>query len=184
MDCLPEKKLDAYLDKTLNPIETAMIRDHLIQCDRCRRQYRDLVGLEKSLQNPVFLPAPARIRRVVMRQISGDMSYYSSLTALVAAGFLFIVTTLYLVFDFANNSIIKSFENASVRSGGIVSAVIKMISGTFKWLYSLLNTANTFFKTIFKVNPGIEVIALFSLVFSLMLIFFLYSRLLKRGYKQ
>jgi hypothetical protein len=184
MDCLREQKLSAYVDKTLNPIEMAMIRDHLIQCDRCRQQYRILKGLENSLRNPVVLPAPPRIRRTVMRQISGDMSYYSSLTALVAAGFLFMVTTLYLVFDFANNSVIKSFENASVRSGGIVSAVIKMISGTFRWLYSVLNTANTFIKTIFKVNPGIEVIALFSMVFSLMLIFLLYFSLQRKGYKQ
>jgi len=184
MDCLSEEKLSAYAEGSLSSIERAIIRDHLILCPRCQKKSREFHRLEKELERPVLVPAPAKIRRSVMRQISSDVSYYSSLTALAAAAFVFVVTTLYLVFDFANNSIIRTFQKASVDSGGIVSAIIKAISTTFKWFYSLLNTANIFLKTLLQIDAGVELIAFFSLGFSLMLMFFIYTKLLRKGWKK
>jgi hypothetical protein len=180
MACLSSKKINEYIEGELNPIEAAVTKDHLIMCKRCNHIYTELKSIEDSLLSPVLNKVPSGIEKVIMRKLNSEISYYSSLSALIIAVFMFLITSLYLIFDFANNSLIRSFENISANSSGVVSSVIKFISGTFQLLYTVLSSCNTLLKTLFNINTGVGFLAVFSTCLSLILIFLIYSRVNKR----
>jgi predicted anti-sigma-YlaC factor YlaD len=108
MECLTNTKIQDYIEGTLNSVESAMVRDHLIVCAACKKKYNEYELLEKHLLQPVEIIPPAIIERRVLRELFPLLPSYTSIFALVAASFVLLVTGIYIYFDFANNSIIQA----------------------------------------------------------------------------
>ena len=106
MECLTSTKIQDYIEGTLNSVESAMVRDHLIVCAACKKKYNEYEALEKHLLQPMEIIPPPIIERRVLRELFPALPSFSSIFALIAASFVLLVTGIYIYFDFANNSII------------------------------------------------------------------------------
>lgn len=67
MDCKGMRtKLQDLLDQTLEPQESAKIRNHLQQCDSCRAEYRQLESIAQAIASLIyFSPSPAFSEKVL-----------------------------------------------------------------------------------------------------------------------
>ena len=68
MECLTNEKIQDYIDGHLNSVEMAMVRDHLISCTTCKKEYEYYETLEKQLLQPVEILPPPIIERRVLRE--------------------------------------------------------------------------------------------------------------------
>jgi anti-sigma factor RsiW len=63
MDCHDvAEPLDAYLDRELEPAESAAVRDHLGACAACRKRRADRESLGRQVRQAPYYPAPATLR--------------------------------------------------------------------------------------------------------------------------
>jgi len=160
MECLTSTKIQDYIEGTLNSVESAMVRDHLIVCAACKRKYNEYEILEKHLLQPVEIIPPAIIERRVLRELFPLLPSYTSIFALVAASFVLLVTGIYIYFDFANNSIIQALQLTSNTTSNWLASVIKVISTVFSAVYTVFEAVNRVLTLLLKVNLGAEVIGL------------------------
>jgi predicted anti-sigma-YlaC factor YlaD len=165
MACLNEFKIQEYIDGDLTAVEKSLVRDHLIVCANCRASYQRYEKLEKSLGEPVYIAPPPIIERNVLRMLFPRIPSYSSIFALLAASFLLLITSIYIYFDFANNSIVQAFQLSSHDTSNWIGSIIKSISTIFSTVYAVFKAINAFFEVIFKVNMGVEIIGLSMLLF-------------------
>lgn len=156
MECLNDLTIHDYIEGSLTAVEKSIVRDHLILCTGCRARYETYEKLEKSLVEPVHITPPPIIERNVLNMLFPRIPSYSSIFALIAASFLLLVTSIYIYFDFSNNSVIKALESTSSNWLG---SIIRGISTIFSTIYAIFKTINAFFEIIFKVNIGVEIIA-------------------------
>lgn len=182
MACLHDIKIQEYIEGGLTTVEKSMVRDHLIACVKCRTRYHGYEKLEKSLTEPVFITPPPIIERNVLRMLFPRIPSYSSIFALLAASFLLLISSIYIYFDFANNSIIQALRLSSHDTSNWIGSIIKAISTIFSTVYAVFKAINAFFEIIFKVNIGIEIIAL-SVLLLLSLSFYSFSQLLFKRIK-
>jgi hypothetical protein len=160
MECLTNTKIQDYIEGTLNSVESAMVRDHLIVCAACKKKYNEYELLEKHLLQPVEIIPPAIIERRVLRELFPLLPSYTSIFALVAASFVLLVTGIYIYFDFANNSIIQAIQLTSNTTSNWLASVIKVISAVFSGVYTVFEAVNRVLKLLLKINLGAEVIGL------------------------
>jgi len=160
MECLTNTKIQDYIEGTLNSVESAMVRDHLIICTACKKKHNEYETLEKHLLQPVEMIPPAIIERRVLRELFPLLPSYSSIFALVAASFVLLVTGIYIYFDFANNSIIQAIQLTSNTTSNWLASVIKVISTVFSGVYTVFEAVNRVLKLLLKINLGAEVIGL------------------------
>lgn len=170
MECLANNKIQEYIDGTLNSVESAMVRDHLIVCDTCREVHEEYMVLEKQLMKPVEIPVPSVIERNVMNQLFPKLPTFSSIAAMIAAGLLMLIAWTYIYFDFANNSIIQAIRLTSDTTSNWIASVINIISSIFNTTYALFTALNRYLQILLNINLGAEVIGLtffglFSLAF-------------------
>jgi predicted anti-sigma-YlaC factor YlaD len=76
MECLKNKTIQEYIDKSLNRVERSITRDHLIVCEKCRAKYEQYKKMEKLLINPVYKEPPAKIEKFVMNRLFSNRSYF------------------------------------------------------------------------------------------------------------
>lgn len=174
MGCLTEIKIQEYIDENLNTIESSIIRDHLIICEKCKNKYDNYKKVEKHLNNPVYINPPKVIERNVLRRIFPMLPAYSSIFVLIGLGFMLLITGIYIFFDFANNSIIQALQLTSNNTSNWVASIIKIISAFFSSIYAVFKALSTVFETIFNVNVGVEVIAAFVSVLFILLLYPVY----------
>ena len=63
MDCRDlERLLDAYLDRELEPAESASVRDHVGSCVVCRERLADRESLGRQVRRAPYYPAPDALR--------------------------------------------------------------------------------------------------------------------------
>jgi len=184
MECLSDKKLHAYVEKSLPAVECSRIRDHLIVCESCRERHRRILLLESCLLEPVYQEPPAVIEEQVMRRIYARIPSLSSVLVLIGASFLFLVSWIYVYFDFANNSFIQALRLTTANTSSWIGSVVKVISTVFTAVYGGFKALNKFFAIVFDVNVGVEIFALTLLMFSLLLFYGIYQWLFKRSKKQ
>ncbi len=177
MECLTNKKIHEYIEGILPAVEKSLVRDHLIVCGKCRAQYEAYERLEQTLNEPVYITPPAVIERNVLKQLFPLIPSYSSIFALIAASFLLLITSIYIYFDFANNSIVQAFQLTSHNTSNWIGSIIKAISTIFSAVYAVFKAISRFIEIIFRVDIGIEIIGLVVLLL-LMLVFFSISQLL------
>lgn len=182
MACLHDIKIQEYIEGGLPAVEKSLIRDHLITCAKCRAKYQGYEKLEKNLVDPVYITPPAIIEKNVLRILFPRIPSYSSVFALLAASFLLLITSIYIYFDFANNSMIQAFQLSSHNTSNWIGSIIKTISTIFSIVYAVFKAINAFLEIIFKVNIGIEIIAL-SILILLSLGFYSFSQLLFKKIK-
>jgi hypothetical protein len=168
MDCLTDQRIQQYLDQELNPVENSMIRDHLISCPNCQARYEHYKRIELALQTPRMIDPPAIIEQRVMRRLFPVMPTYSSIFVTLASCLILLISSVYIYFDFANNSLIKAIQITSANTSTWISYLIKSISSIFTWVYSIFKATNTFFEIVLNTSIGIEFISLgFFLFFAL-----------------
>ncbi len=177
MACLKSEKIHEYIEGSLPAVERSLVRDHLILCEKCRAQYEVYDRLEQSLNEPVYIVPPAVIERNVLKKLFPLTPSYSSIFALIAASFLLLVTSIYIYFDFANNSIVRAFQLTSHNTSNWIGSIIKAISTIFSVVYAVFKAINKFFEIIFRVDIGVEIIGLIVLLL-LMLGFYSISQFL------
>lgn len=177
MECLNELTIHEYIDGGLTAMEKSIVRDHLIVCETCRLRHDALEKIEMSLCEPVYITPPAAIERNVLNTLFPRIPSYSSIAALIAASFLLLVTSIYIYFDFANNSIVRAFQMTSSNTSNWIGSVIRTISTVFSSVYAVFKAVNKLFEVIFHVNIGVEVIGL-TVMILLMLGFYSVSQLM------
>lgn len=164
MECLNNEKIQKYINGELTTVENAMVRDHLIVCEKCRLEYEYYERLEKYLEDPVYIKPPEIIERNVLMALFPRIPALSSVLALIAASFTLIITWIYIYFDFANNSIIQALQLTTSKTSNFIAAVIKVISTIFSAVYAIFRVINAFIDAVFKVNIGVEIIGLLSFI--------------------
>lgn len=182
MECLNEEKIHEYIDGSLTAVERSIARDHLIVCNRCRVRYEAYQKIEKSLCEPVYYTPPPIIERNVLNLLFPRIPSYSSIAALIAASFLLMVSSIYIYFDFANNSIVQAFRMTSHNTSNWLGAVIRAISTVFSAVYAVFKAVNKLIEIIFSVNVGVEVVGL-TVLLVLMLGFYSLSHLMLKKIK-
>jgi predicted anti-sigma-YlaC factor YlaD len=160
MECLTNFKIQEYVDGSLNGVENAMVRDHLIVCPACQAQHERYEQLESQLFMPVEMLPPALIQRRVMNHLFPKLPTYSSIIALIAASFLLLITGIYIYFDFANNSIVQALQLTSSNTSNWIASIITFISSVFTGVYTVFKAMNRFLDIVFQVNLGAEIIGL------------------------
>lgn len=177
MECLTDTKIHEYIDGILKTVEKSIVRDHLIACEKCRIQYEMYEKVEKSLNDPVYIIPPSIIEKNVLKRLFPFIPSYSSIFALIAAGFFLLITSIYIYFDFSNNSIVQAFQMTSDNTSNWIGSIIKAISTIFSAVYAFFKAINKFFEIIFNVNIGVEIVCLMIMML-LMLGFYSISNIL------
>lgn len=177
MECLNEITIHEYIEGGVSAVEKSIIRDHLIVCEKCKLRHHAFEKIEKSLCEPVYITPPAVIERNVLNTLFPRIPSYSSVAALIAASFLLMVTSIYIYFDFANNSIVRAFQMTSNNTSNWIGSIIRAISTVFSAVYAVFKAINKMFEVIFNVNIGVEVVGLSALIL-LMLGFYSVSQLM------
>jgi len=180
MECLSSIKIHDYIDVAINPMESAMVRDHLITCPSCRKQYEIYDRLEKSLLQATTVEPPEIIERNVLRAIFPRIPAYSSIVAFIAASFLLTVTWIYVYFDFANNSLIQAIRLTSDNTSNWLGSVVKVISAIFSAVYTVFKVLNTLIEILFKVDIGTEIIGLFTVALFTLIFYFVSQGIFKK----
>lgn len=172
MACITNEILQEYIEGSLTTVEKSMVRDHLIVCDDCRERHEAFESLELTLRAPVFIEPPAVIEQNVLRTLFPRIPSYSSVFALIAASFLLLVTSIYVYFDFANNSLIKAVQLTSQNTSNWIASAVKGVTTIFTAVYAVFKAADRFLEIVLNVRFGAEMIGVVTLV---MLLLGLYS---------
>ncbi|MCP5049619.1 MAG: hypothetical protein GY940_20785 [bacterium] len=180
MACLTSKKIQEYVDHSLNSVENAMARDHLIVCESCKAEHHRYRQLEKQLVQPVELIPPAIIERSVIRHLFPKLPTYSSIIGLIAASFVLLVTSIYIYFDFANNSLIQAMQLTSSNTSNWIASIITFISNVFSGVYTVFKAMNRLLDVIFQVNFGAEIVGLTLLILFSLLFYSVFRMALKK----
>jgi hypothetical protein len=184
MECLDNRKIHLFVEKGFTSVEQSIIRDHLIVCEKCRLQYEQYIKLEKYLNEPEYIEPPKVIEKYVLKKIYSKLPTYSSILTLIAASFIFLVSWIYIYFDFANNSILKAFHLTFNNTSNLFSSVIKTISSIFSSVYAVFKAINKFIAIIFDVHMGVEVISLSVLVLTILIIYAILQIVSRRSKRQ
>jgi predicted anti-sigma-YlaC factor YlaD len=172
MACLSDEKILAYSEGSLNAIEAACLRDHLLLCPNCRQtadHYRDL---ERALFQPVLLEPPARLVPQVMQRLYPALPRLTSIAAMIAASFLFLVTWIYIYFDFSSNSMIQALRLATDGTTGWLAGTIKAISTIYSGTQGIFKAFNTMLNIVLPARLTTIVIAVVLLAASGLLVLF------------
>jgi len=167
MECLSELKIQEYVDGNLNNVESAMIRDHIIQCDRCRKIHNEYEALEQILFQPIEITPPPIIEQNVLRTLFPKIPTYSSIFALIAASFVLMVTSIYIYFDFSHNSLVEAFNLTSSTTTSWIGSIIRFISAVFSVMYTLFKILSRLMSILLDINIGAEIIGASLLLFGL-----------------
>lgn len=183
MECLPEERLQDYLEGGLNTMESSLIRDHLLVCPGCGARQKTYLKINKHLQHPPLLNPPDSIITHVLRTLYPGTSFYFSVLALIAASFAFLVTWIYIYFDFSNSSLIQALKLTSKSTSGWIANLIKVISSVFSMVYASFKAIHSFVNYLLRIELGPEIVR--GVVFTLSMIF-LYSliHLFSRKFKE
>jgi hypothetical protein len=182
MECLTNIKIQEYVDGSLNSVENAMVRDHLIVCADCQAQHHRYEQLEHQLFAPVEMIPPAVIQRRVMNELFPKLPTYSSIIALIAASFVLLITGIYIYFDFANNSIVQALQLTSSNTSNWIASIVTFISNVFSGVYTVFKAMNRFLDIVFQINLGAEIIG-FTLFIMLSGIFYSIFKVTVKGIK-
>lgn len=171
MECLDNIKIQDYVEGNLSSVENAMVRDHLIVCPACNALHDDYVKLEKFLINPVDIIPPDFIEKNVMKTLFPKLPTYSSIFSLIAASFILLVTSIYIYFDFANNSIVQAFQLTSTSTFDWIGSLVRFIVTTFSVISSIFKVLNQLIHFMLGINIGAEVVGLVFIVLTFLVIY-------------
>ena len=180
MECLTDKTIHDYASKNLNVVENSMVRDHLILCDKCNQKYEQYLKIENTLEDPVYISAPKQIESYVLKRIYSRLPTYSSIFALISISFIFMISWIYIYFDFSNNSLIQALRLTSNDTSEAIISIIKFISNIFSSTYAVFKAVNKFIEITLNINIGVEIISLTFFILTLSFLYFIYLNIFKK----
>lgn len=131
MACLSNDTLIAYNEGSLGPIEAARARDHMLLCPDCRRDAATFKALDMILATPTLHTPPARLVPQIMERLYPALPRITSIAAMIAASVLFLVTWIYIYFDFSSSSLIQALRLTTDGASGWLAGVIKAITAVY-----------------------------------------------------
>ncbi len=131
MACLSDAILIAYNEGSLGSIEAAQARDHLLLCPDCRRSATAFRLLDTILSEPALHTPPARLVPQVMSRLFPAASRVTSIAAVIAASFVFLVSWIYIYFDFSSSSLIQALRLTADGTSNWLADVIKGITAIY-----------------------------------------------------
>jgi predicted anti-sigma-YlaC factor YlaD len=181
MACLSDEKILAYGEGDLKTIAAALVRDHLRVCPACRQtadRYRDL---NQALSRPRLSEPPARMLQQVLQRLYPVIPRYTSIAAMIAASFVFLITWIYVYFDFSGNSLIQALQLTADHTSGWLVNIIKAISAVYHETQAAYKASSALLKIILSTHLGSAVLAGTLLAFSGALVFLLLNSWLKKA---
>jgi len=131
MKCLSDEKIIAYSENELNSVDSSMIRDHLIVCEKCSEKYSYYITMNNALNKPFLINPPEQIEKSVMNKITKGYSYFGSIVSLILVSFLMLITGIYIYFNFANDSIIQALKATSKKTSTLISTFVNFVETVF-----------------------------------------------------
>jgi predicted anti-sigma-YlaC factor YlaD len=159
MACLSSEKILAYGDGDLNAIEAARIRDHLLVCPACRLTADRYRSLNQSLSRPVFSTPPARMIPQIMQRLYPAAARYTSIIAAIAASLVFLITWIYVYFDFSSSSLIQALRLTADGTSGWLVNIIKAISAVYNAAQAAFKAGNALLNMFLPAPMGTAIIA-------------------------
>ncbi len=132
MACLSDETLIACNEGTLGPIEAARCRDHLLLCADCRRAAAAFRLLDSVLAEPVLHDPPERLVPQVMQRLFPALPRLTSIAAMVAASAVFLITWIYIYFDFSSSSLIQALRLTTDGTSGWLAGIIRGITMVYE----------------------------------------------------
>lgn len=186
MGCYPDTQIQEYLAGELSNLEGNRIRDHLLTCRKCSEIADRYRKMEPFLQTPRLSEPPETIMENVLKRLYPQYPVYSSIAALIAASIVFLVTWIYIYFDFANNSLIKALHMTSRSTSNWLIGTLRSIDTLFSIIYASFKAISHVLQSILHVSIDPRVIGGIILTLSLTffyLLFHLFARRLKESDK-
>jgi len=177
MGCYNEIDIQAYTTGDMSNLEGNQIRDHLLTCVSCRRIAESYKVIDKHLQAPLYLEPPKLIIDAVIKKLYPRYPLYSSITALIAASLLFLITWIYVYFDFANNSLIRAFSLSSKNAVNWLSRLLHTVETIYQITQAALKAISQVIYTFLHVTIDPRLIGALIVSLFLALIYFGYHRL-------
>jgi len=131
MACLSDETLIAYNEGSLGAIESSQARDHLLLCPYCRRSAAAFRALDMILSTPTLHTPPARLIPQVISRLYPAAARITSIAAVIAASFVFLVSWIYIYFDFSGSSLIQALRLTASGTSSWLADVIKGISAIY-----------------------------------------------------
>jgi hypothetical protein len=158
MACLTEAKIHEYVAGDLSPLEAQCAKDHLAGCAACRATAARYRRLEKVLAAPVWIEPPESLIGSVMRRLyPPPYPLYSSIAALIAASLLFLVSWIYIYFNFSTNSLLQAIHLSSKSTSNWIVKLVSAVDTMFLMIQATFKSASHFLHTLLGVNvqPGV-----------------------------
>jgi hypothetical protein len=163
MACLADATLIAHNEGSLGAIESAQARDHLLLCPDCRRSAAAFRALDMILATPTLHTPPARLIPQVMERIYPALPRITSIAAMLAASVLFLITWIYIYFDFSSSSLIQALRLTTDGTSGWLIGVIKAISAVYSGTQAAVKAGSALLN-IFLPAPLVTVVFAASLL--------------------
>lgn len=163
MACLSNETLIAYNEGSLAAIEAAQARDHLLLCADCRRSAAAFRLLDAILAKPTLHNPPERLVPQVMARLYPATARVTSIVAVIAASFVFLVSWIYIYFDFSSSSLIQALRLTTDSTSGWLAGVVKGITAVYNGAQAAAKAASALVRILLPA-PLDTAIALFVLL--------------------
>jgi hypothetical protein len=160
MACLSDSTILAYGEGALGAIEAAQARDHLLLCQACQLKAERYRRLEGVLQQPVISEPPARLVPQVLQRLYPALPRYSSIAAMIAASAVFLVSWIYIYFDFASSSMVQALRLMASGTSGWLADVIKGITTVYNGAQAMMKAASALLRIFLPAPLGTDLAAI------------------------
>ncbi len=181
MACLSDETLIAYNEDSLGAIEASQTRDHLLLCPDCRRSAATFRALDSILATPSLHTPPARLIPQVMARIYPALPRVTSIAAVVAASFVFLVSWIYIYFDFSSSSLVQALRLTADGTTGWLAGVIKGITVVYSGAQAVRKALRAMLRILFPAPLGVVAIAVAILGLSVLLALTVFRPRLKKA---
>jgi len=181
MACLSDETLIASNEGSLGAIEAARARDHLLLCADCRRAAAAFRLLDSVLAQPVLHNPPERLIQQVMKRLFPALPRLTSIAAMIAASTVFLVTWIYIYFDFSSSSLVQALGLASEGTSGWLADIIRAISAVYNGAQAAQKAVAALWRMLLPTPLGAVAAALVLLAVPALLAGFVVRPLLRRA---
>ncbi|MDD8011906.1 MAG: hypothetical protein PHX05_00310 [Acidobacteriota bacterium] len=181
MACLSDETLIACNEGSLGAIEAARVRDHLLLCPACRETAAHYRLLERALERPQLAMPPARLVPQVMERLFPAAARITSIAAVAAASFVFLVSWIYIYFDFSSSSLVQALRLTTDGTTGWLAGIIQGITSVYNGAQAVRKALGAMLRILFPAPLGVVAIAVAILGLSLLLALTVFRPRLKKA---
>jgi len=162
MACLSDATLIAYNEGGLGAIAAAQARDHLLLCPDCRRAAATFRALDLILAKPVLYEPPPRLVPQVTERLFPAAARVTSIAAAIAASFVFLVSWIYIYFDFSSSSLVQALRLTANGTSGWLADVIRGITAIYNGAQAVAKALGALLRIVLPAPLG-TIVALLAL---------------------